>query len=242
MSKHVSLQPVAAIPSRSDSWLTITPSQHSHAPLRERFPILGRILPEWAYHALISFIGEFLGTTFFLFFALAGCQVAYTHLSPSTVVLPGSPARSTMTISAASLLYAALAVGFSMIVNAWIFFRISSALFNPAITFGMCVEGKLSWKKALSLVAAQFLAGMAAAGLVTGLFPGRLTAETLLGNGTSVVRGLCEYCFESWSAVYWLTISVVEVFLTAAFVFSVFMLATEKHKGAGAVSRQSSAL
>jgi aquaporin related protein len=52
-----------------------------------------------------------------------------------------------------------------------------------------------------------------------------LTAETLLGNGTSVVRGL-----------------FIEMFLTSAFVFSVFMLATEKHKGAGAVSRQSSAL
>jgi aquaporin related protein len=225
MSKHVSLQPVAPISTKNEPRLTTTSSQHSHAPLRERFPILGRVLPEWAYHALISFVGEFLGTTFFLFFALAGCQVAYTHLSPSTVVLPGSPARSTMTISAASLLYAALAVGFSMIVNAWVFFRISSALFNPAITFGMVVDGSLSWRKGISLAAAQFLAGIAAAGLVSGLFPGQLTAETLLGNGTSVVRGL-----------------FIEMFLTSAFVFSVFMLATEKHKGAGAVSRQSSAL
>jgi aquaporin related protein len=130
-----------------------------------------------------------------------------------------------MTISAASLLYAALSVGFSLIANAWIFFRVTSALFNPAITFGMVVEGSLTWRKGISLTAAQFLAGMAAAGLASGLFPGQLTAETLLGNGTSVVRGL-----------------FIEMFLTAAFVFSVFMLATEKHKGAGAVSRQSSAL
>jgi glycerol uptake facilitator-like aquaporin len=204
MTKHVSLQPVAPIPSQNQQLLITTSTQQ--APLRDRFPALGRVLPEWAYHAIISFIGEFLGTAFFLFFALAGCQVAYTHLSPSTVVLPGSPARSTMAISAASLLYAALAVGFSMIVNAWIFFRISSALFNPAITFGMVLEGKLTWKKGLSLVVAQFLAGMAAAGLVSGLLPGQLTAETLLGNGTSVVRGLCECCPERCSGVRWLTI------------------------------------
>jgi aquaporin related protein len=204
MTKHVSPLTSTPTPAPSDPRLTTTSTQQ--APLRERFPALGRILPEWAYHALVSFVGEFLGTVFFLFFALAGCQVAYTHLSPSTVVLPGSPALSTMGISAASLLYAALAVGFSMIVNAWIFFRISSALFNPAITFGMVLEGKLTWKKGLSLVVAQFLAGMAAAGFVSGLLPGQFTAETLLGNGTSVVRGLCECCPERCSGVRWLTI------------------------------------
>lgn len=150
-------------------------------------------MPEWLYNALIAILNEFLGTTFFLFFALAGTQVAYTHLSPSTVILPGSPARSTMTVSSASLLYAALSVGFSMMVNAWIFFRISSGLFNPAITFGMVVEGSLGWKKGVSIAGAQFAGGMASAGLVSGLFPGQLKAETLLGSGTSIVRGLCKF-------------------------------------------------
>jgi aquaporin related protein len=150
-------------------------------------------VPEWAYYALIAILSEFLGTTFFLFFALAGCQVAYTHLSPSTVVLPGSPARPTMAVSSASLLYAALSVGFSMMVNAWIFFRISSGLFNPAISLGMVVEGSLGWKKGACIAFAQFLGGLAAAGLVSGLFPGSLKAETLLGSGTSIVRGFCKF-------------------------------------------------
>jgi len=83
-----------------------------------------------------------------------------------------------------------------MMVNAWIFFRISSGLFNPAITFGMVVEGSLGRKKGGYIVVAQFAGGMAAAGLVSGLFPGQLQAETMLGSGTSVVRGLCEYCNE----------------------------------------------
>jgi aquaporin related protein len=202
-------------------------------PLRERFPFLERTVPEWAYHTLIAILSEFLGTTFFLFFALAGTQVAYTHLSPSTVILPGSPARpGGGAISSASLLYAALSVGFSMMVNAWIFFRISSGLFNPAITFGMVVEGSLGWKKGGYIVVAQFAGGMAAAGLVSGLFPGHLRAETLLGSGASVVRGLCEYCSERLKGM-WILLTlrlVIELLLTAAFVFSVFMLATEKHK------------
>ena len=79
-----------------------------------------------------------------------------------------------------------------MMVNAWIFFRISSGLFNPAIVFGMVVEGSLGLKKGAWIAGAQFAGGMAAAGLVSGLFPGRLEAETLLRGGTSVVRGLCE--------------------------------------------------
>lgn len=90
------------------------------------------------------------------------------------------------------MLYAALSVGFSMVVNAWIFFRVSSGLFSPAIALGMVVMGNLGWKKGAAIVVAQFLGGLAAGGLVSGLFPGPLKAETMLESGTSVVRGLCE--------------------------------------------------
>jgi aquaporin related protein len=192
MAKHVSSAHSFPSPTLTDTAILQNPQ-----PLREHFPALDRSIPEWAYNALVAILSEFLGTTFFLFFALAGTQVAYTHLSPSTVILPGSPARpGGMAVSSASLLYAALSVGFSMMVNAWIFFRISSGLFNPAITFGMVVEGSLVWKKGGYIIVAQSAGGMAAAGLVSGLFPGQLRAETLLGSGTSIVRGLCEYCIE----------------------------------------------
>jgi aquaporin related protein len=200
-------------------------------PLRERFPFLERTVPEWAYHTLIAILSEFLGTTFFLFFALAGCEVAYTHLSPSTVISPGSLARPGAVVSSASLLYAALSVGFSMMVNAWIFFRISSGLFNPTISFGMMIEGSLGWKKGASIALAQFLGGLAAAGLVSGLFPGHLRAETLLSGSTSIVRGFCKCCGgDKGDAKFADSAIVIELLLTAAFVFSVFMLATEKHK------------
>lgn len=79
----------------------------------------------------------------------------------------------------------------------------------------------------------QFLGGMTAAGLVSGLFPGPLEAETVLGSGTSIARGFCEYGLTGlrFGMAGLHSSIVIEVLLTAAFVFSIFMLATEKHKG-----------
>ena len=51
------------------------------------------------------------------------------------------------------------------------------------------------------------------AAVVAILFPGPLVAQTSLGGGTSVAQGL-----------------FIEVFLTAQLVFTIFMLAAEKHK------------
>jgi MIP family channel proteins len=180
--------------------------QEPKPSIRERISLLKRYIPERVHNTLIATFAEFIGTTFFLFFALAGCQVAYTNTVASI------PARSSIPPSA--LLYAALSVGFSLVVSAWVFFRVTSGLFNPAITFGMCLVGSLPWRRGACIAVSQMLAGMAAAGLVSCVFPGDLRAETLLGYRTSVVRGF-----------------FIEALLTAAFVFSVFMLAAEKHKG-----------
>lgn len=204
MANHVSPPIRQADGSERPSLKNIT--QHSSVPLRERLPIVDRLIPKWAYNATIAVLGEFLGTTFFLFFALAGTQVAYAHLSPSAVFLSGpaaSSAKTTSIVSSGSMLYAALAVGFSLAVNAWVFFRVTSALFNPAITLGMIVEGCLTWKRGVCIAVSQFLGSMTAAGMVSGLFPGELKAETVLGSGTSIVRGFCECClfFECWIVV-----------------------------------------
>lgn len=182
-------------------------TQEPKPSLRGRVPFLERNVPEWTYNTLVATFAEFVGTTFFLFLALAGCQVAFTTSSVS-----GTSVQTSTTPSA--LLYAALCVGFSLVVSAWVFFRVTSALFNPAVTLGMCFLGSLSWSRGVCIAVSQMLGGMAAAGLVSCVFPGELRAETLLGNGTSVVRGF-----------------FIEALLSSAFVFSVFMLAAEKHKG-----------
>ncbi len=59
----------------------------------------------------------------------------------------------------------------------------------------------------------QILGAIASAGVVSALFPGQLNVRTSLGAGTSIVQGL-----------------FIEMFLTAQLVFTIFMLAAEKHK------------
>ena len=56
-------------------------------------------------------------------------------------------------------------------------------------------------------------AGMAAAGIVSAIFPGPLNVSTTLGVGTSVTQGV-----------------FLEMFLTSLLIFTIFMLAAEKHK------------
>src|SRR5256885_15376894 len=58
------------------------------------------------------------------FFAFAGTQVANT---PQTATIPQGP-------NPAQLLYISLCFGFSLAVNAWIFYRVSGGLFNPAVS------------------------------------------------------------------------------------------------------------
>ncbi|KAF2786591.1 aquaporin-like protein [Melanomma pulvis-pyrius CBS 109.77] len=159
-------------------------------------------LPNRVRHLLISMLGEFVGTYLFLFFAFAGTQVANT---------PPSEAGSAPDVS--TLLYISLAFGFSLLVNVWMFFRISGGLFNPAVSVALALVGAIDWFKAGLLIFSQIIAGIAAAGVVSALFPGPLTVRTSLNDDTSVIRGL-----------------FIEMLLTAELIFCIFMLAAEKHK------------
>lgn len=71
----------------------------------------------------------------------------------------------------------------------------------------------MSWTKCLILTIVQFVAGIAAAALVSGLLPGNVNARTTLNPQISVVQGF-----------------FLEFFLTCQLIFTVLMLAAEKHK------------
>lgn len=75
----------------------------------------------------VATMAEFIGTTLFLFFAFAGTQVAKLATPPNNTNIVGTPSDPSQ------LLYIALSFGFSLAVNAWVFFRISGGLFNPAV-------------------------------------------------------------------------------------------------------------
>lgn len=77
-------------------------------------------LPNKMRVPLIIFLGEFIGTFLFLFFAFAATQTANNLLGSRSMNIE-------------SLLYISLAFGSSLAVNVWVFFRISGGLFNPAV-------------------------------------------------------------------------------------------------------------
>ena len=98
---------------------------------RDRLPLLDW-LPRGVRNHIVAMSGEFIGTFLFLFFAFAGTQVAKTTNKQTQ-----TQATATTTVdqgpNPAQLLYVSLCFGFSLAVNAWVFFRISGGLFNPAL-------------------------------------------------------------------------------------------------------------
>lgn len=78
----------------------------------------------------------------------------------------------------------------------------------------MCLVGALPYTRGALLTIAQILGGITAAAILSTFLPGPLTVRTELGGGTSIIQGL-----------------FIEMFLSALLVFTIFMLAAEKHKG-----------
>ena len=78
----------------------------------------------------------------------------------------------------------------------------------------MCLIGVLTWMRCFLIIITQIIGAIAAAAVVMVLLPGKLNVRTTLSSGTSIPQGI-----------------FIEMFLTAQLVFTIFMLAAEKHKG-----------
>jgi aquaporin related protein len=93
-----------------------------HARQYMHVPGLGFFPNKFRNH-FIAMVGEFIGTFLFLFFAFSATQVANASvLGTGNTTSDGSLSQ---TPNAQALMYIALAFGFSLAVNAWVFFRIS---------------------------------------------------------------------------------------------------------------------
>ncbi|KAK8204872.1 aquaporin-like protein [Phyllosticta capitalensis] len=158
----------------------------------------------------VASLGEFVGTAMFLFFAFSGTEVAKAKASTpaDSRQVEGDPAWDPTVF-----IYIALCFGFSLMVNVWIFFRISGGLFNPAVTLALWVTRAFGAWRALCLFVAQILGAIAAAGMVLAIFPAPLNVQTTLSDGTSIAQGY-----------------MIEMLMTAELVFTILMLAKEKHK------------
>ncbi|KDN41772.1 aquaporin-like protein [Tilletiaria anomala UBC 951] len=161
-------------------------------------------------HDLVACIGEFVGTFLFLFLAEGGAKTA----SMTANAVSAASSSPIALVDSQTLVYVSLSFGLSLTVVAWMFFRVSGSLFNPAISLALLLAGALPWRRCILLVIAQFAGGIAANGMVEALTPtfGHSNITTL-APGVSVTQGI-----------------FLEAILTAALVFSVLMLAAEKHR------------
>lgn len=150
--------------------------------IARRIPFLD-ILPIAIKGHIVACAGEFVGTFLFLLFAYGGTNVV------NTAPKEGANADS-LAANPAKLLYISLSFGMSLAVNAWVFFRISGGLFNPAVTVGMMLIGATTYLRGAMIIVAQILGGISAAAVISALFPGPLNVRTTLSDDTSVVQGL----------------------------------------------------
>jgi len=115
-----------------------------------------------------------------------GFAAAHTANLPNAASTTSSGAPFTNT---ANLLYIAFAFGISLVINIWIFFRVSGGIFNPAVAFALALAGAISPLRAVLVSVAQIVGGITAAALIDGLMPGPLNVATTLGENTSIVQG-----------------------------------------------------
>ncbi|KAK3710704.1 Aquaporin-1 [Vermiconidia calcicola] len=189
------------------SWLKKEVSRDNPGGEKElRLPLIG-FMPNKIRNHFVAAAGEFVGTFCFLFFAFAGTQVA------NAAAAGASGNQLSQVPNTGTLMYISLSFGFSLAVNAWIFFRISGGLFNPAVSLALAMVGGVTWIRAGIALVSQLLASIAVSGVVSGLFPGEMGVTTSLGPGVSLAQGV-----------------FIEMFLTAELIFTILMLAAEKHK------------
>ncbi|KAI1869124.1 hypothetical protein JX265_002958 [Neoarthrinium moseri] len=162
----------------------------------------------------VASLGEFIGTTLFLLFAFAGTEVANIQSKAGDSASDSNTTTGGATgFDVSVLLYISLIFGFSLMVNVWIFFRISGGLFNPAVTFAMVMVKAIPPFRAVCLFVAQICGSLLASVVVRFLFPESFNVRTTLSGGATLVQGV-----------------FIEAILTAELVFTIFMLAMEKHK------------
>ncbi|EHL01460.1 putative Aquaporin-2 [Glarea lozoyensis 74030] len=80
------------------------------------------------------------------------------------------------------------------------------------VSLGMALIGAITWVRCAVLTVTQFVATIAASYMVEALFNGGLHVSTELGGDISVAQGV-----------------LIEMILTAQLIFTIFMLAAEKH-------------
>lgn len=107
-----------------------------------------------------KYIAEFIGTAVLVIFGCGSAVAANTLLGDGGQSVP----------LAFSTLLIAFAFGLSIVAMAYSIGNVSGCHINPAVSFGMLVAGKMEMKDFIGYVAAQFIGGLAGAGVLSVFF------------------------------------------------------------------------
>jgi aquaporin Z len=154
-------------------------------------------------------LAEFLGTFWLVF---GGCG--------SAVLAAGFPQLG---IGFAGV---ALAFGLTVLTGAYAFGPVSGGHFNPAVSFGLAIAGRFSWREFIPYVVVQVLGATAAAGVLYLIASGK--ADFSLSGGFAS-NGYGEHSPGGYNLP---AAFLIEVVLTAFFLL-VILGATEKRVPAG---------
>lgn len=107
-----------------------------------------------------KYIAEFIGTAVLVIFGCGSAVAANTLLGDGGQSVP----------LAFSTLLIAFAFGLSIVAMAYSIGNVSGCHINPAVSFGMLVAGKMEMKDFIGYIAAQFIGGLAGAGVLSVFF------------------------------------------------------------------------
>jgi len=155
-------------------------------------------------------LGEILGTAIFLFIAEGAAKTA-------NLARTATQTQTNAPLDSQTIMMIATAFGLGLLVTAWMFYRITGGLFNPAITVALWFTGVLTSLRAILLFGAQLIGGLIASALVLALTPAG-------GGGVDVVNTTVSDQISIAQA------TLLEFLGTSVLVFSVLMLAVEKHR------------
>lgn len=162
------------------------------------------------------FAAEFAGT-FLLVFGLIGAALLTSPDSNGVADQPGT-----------GLLGVALALGLAVTAGGFAFGPVSGGHFNPAVSLGTAIAGRLPWRLLPLYILAQLAGGAAGAGVVVALASG--AQGPVLADAVSA--GFASNGFDSLSPGHYglLPVALVELVATAVLVF-VVLAATHPRKG-----------
>lgn len=128
---------------------------------------LSALFSDWKDDVHLALL-EFVGTAFFLLFGLGGIQAT-----------AGETIDGVNESTIEKVLYISTCMGFSLLVSAWLFFRVTGGLFNPNISLALLLVGVIKPVRFVLYCVAQMSGAIAASGVLLALTPGPLSVKSV---------------------------------------------------------------